>query len=62
LTAGLASDGTAFEEIGEIDPAVDWVKQATHFDPGHLSPKAGRLAQAPRRTSATEITHVVGAC
>ena len=30
----------AFEEIGEIDLALDWAKQATEFDRGHQSLKA----------------------
>ncbi|MDI9629826.1 MAG: hypothetical protein QM286_15020 [Acidobacteriota bacterium] len=30
----------AFEEIGEIDLAIDWAKQATDFDRGHQSLKA----------------------
>ena len=36
----LEDTAEAFEEIGEIDLALDWAKQATEFDRGHQSLKA----------------------
>lgn len=40
VAAWLEDTAEAFEEIGEIDLAVDWAKQATDFDRGHQSRKA----------------------
>jgi hypothetical protein len=41
LAARLEDTAEAFEEIGEIDLAIEWVKQATDFDHGHQALKAG---------------------
>jgi hypothetical protein len=40
VAAWLQDTAEAFEEIGEIDLAIDWAKQATDFDRGHQSLKA----------------------
>lgn len=40
VAAWLQDTAEAFEEIGEIDLAIDWAKQATDFDCGHQSRKA----------------------
>jgi uncharacterized Zn finger protein len=40
VAAWLENTAEAFEEIGEIDLAIDWAKQATDFDRGHQSLKA----------------------
>ncbi|MBF4162758.1 DUF6880 family protein [Nocardioides acrostichi] len=40
VAAWLEDTAEAFEEIGEIDHAIDWAKQATDFDRGHQSLKA----------------------
>ena len=40
VAAWLEDTAEAFEEIGEIDLAIDWAKQATDFDRGHQSRKA----------------------
>jgi hypothetical protein len=40
VAAWLEDTAEAFEEIGEIDLALDWAKQATDFDRGHQSLKA----------------------
>ena len=40
VAAWLEDTAEAFEEIGEIDRAIDWAKQATDFDRGHQSLKA----------------------
>ena len=40
VAAWLEDTAKAFEEIGEIDLAIDWAKQATDFDRGHQSLKA----------------------
>lgn len=37
VAAWLEDTAEAFEEIGEIDLAIDWAKQATDFDRGHQS-------------------------
>lgn len=39
VAAWLEDTAEAFEEIGEIDLAIDWAKQATDFDRGHQSLK-----------------------
>ena len=40
VAAWLQDTAEAFDEIGEIDLAIDWAKQATDFDRGHQSLKA----------------------
>lgn len=40
VAAWLEDTAEAFEEIGEIDLAIDWAKQATDFGQGHQSLKA----------------------
>lgn len=40
VAAWLEDTAEAFEEIGEIDLAIDWAKQATDFDRGHQSQRA----------------------
>jgi hypothetical protein len=40
VAAWLEDAAEALEEIGEIDLAIDWAKQATDFDRGHQSLKA----------------------
>lgn len=40
VAAWLEDAAEAFEEIGEIDLAIDWAEQATGFDHGHQSLKA----------------------
>ena len=40
VAAWLEDTAEAFEEIGEIDLALDWAKQATDFGQGHQSLKA----------------------
>lgn len=40
VAAWLEDTAKAFEEIGEIDLAIDWAKQATDFNRGHQSLKA----------------------
>lgn len=37
VAAWFEDTAKAFEEIGEIDLAIDWAKQATNFDLGHQS-------------------------
>lgn len=40
VAAWLEDTARALEEIGEIDLAIDWAKQATDFGPGHQSIRA----------------------
>ena len=40
VAAWFEDTAEAFEEIGEIDLAIDWAKQATDFDRGHQARKA----------------------
>ena len=40
VAAWFEGTAEALEEIGEIDLAIDWAKQATDFGPGHQSIKA----------------------
>ncbi len=40
VAAWLQDTAQAFEEIGEIDLAIDWARQATDHGPGHQSLKA----------------------
>lgn len=52
VAAWLHDTAKAFEEIGEIDHAIDWARQATDFDRGHQSRSAAdywcRLLQEHR--------------
>jgi hypothetical protein len=54
VAAWLQQTAEAFEEIGEIDLAIDWAKQATDFGPDHQSRQAAeywcRLLAAHRAT------------
>ena len=58
FAAWLEDTAEAFEEIGEIDLAIDWAKQATDFDRGHQSLKAADywcgLLEAHRPTEALD--------
>ncbi len=40
VAAWLEDTAEAFEEIGEVDLAIDWARQAAAFDRGHQSKKA----------------------
>ena len=40
VAAWVQDTAEAFDEVGEIDLAIDWAKQATDFDRGHQSLKA----------------------
>jgi hypothetical protein len=40
VAAWLMDTATALMEIGEIDAAIDWAKQATDFDDGHQARRA----------------------
>jgi hypothetical protein len=63
VAAWLEDTAEAFEEIGEIDLAIDWAKQATDFDRGHQSLKAAGywcgLLEAHRPTEALEARLLV---
>jgi uncharacterized protein DUF6880 len=63
VAAWLEDTAEAFEEIGEIDLAVDWAKQATDFDRGHQSLKAAdywcRLLEQHRPADALEARLLV---
>jgi hypothetical protein len=56
VAAWFEDTAKAFEEIGEIDLAIDWANQAADFDRGHQSKKAGdywcRLLEQHRPTEA----------
>lgn len=58
VAAWLEDTAEAFEDIGEIDLAIDWAKQATDFDRGHQSLKAAdywcRLLEAHRPAEALD--------
>jgi hypothetical protein len=58
VAAWLEDTAEALEEIGEIDLAIDWAKQATDFDRGHQSLKASdywcRLLETHRPSEALE--------
>lgn len=58
VAAWLEDAAEAFEEIGEIDLAIDWAKQATDFDRGHQSLRAAdywcRLLEEHRPDQALE--------
>ena len=43
IAAWLQDTAEAFEEIGMIDLAIDWARQATDFNDGHQSQKAAQL-------------------
>ncbi|MGH3498828.1 MAG: DUF6880 family protein [Nocardioidaceae bacterium] len=63
VAAWLEGTAEAFEEIGEIDLAIDWAKQATDFDRGHQSLKAAdywcRLLEQHRPADALEARLLV---
>lgn len=63
VAAWLEDTAEAFEEIGEIDLAIDWAKQATDFDRGHQSLKAADywcgLLEAHRPAEALDARLVV---
>lgn len=63
VAAWLEDTAEAFEEIGEIDLAIDWAKQATDFDRGHQSLKAAdywcRLLEQHRPADALEARLLV---
>jgi hypothetical protein len=63
VAAWLEDTADAFEEIGEIDLAIDWAKQATDFGQGHQSLKAAdywcRLLDEHRPADALEARLVV---
>ncbi|MBM7509680.1 tetratricopeptide (TPR) repeat protein [Nocardioides salarius] len=63
VAAWLQDTAKAFEEIGEIDLAIDWAKQATDFDRGHQSRKAAEywcgLLEAHRPDEALEARRSV---
>ena len=40
VAAWLQKTAKAFEEIGEVELAIDWARQATEFGPGHQSIQA----------------------
>ncbi len=58
VAAWLQDTAEAFEEIGEMDLAIDWAKQATDFDRGHQALKAADywcgLLEAHRPAEALE--------
>lgn len=58
VAAWLEDTAEAFEEIGEIDLAIDWARQATDFGRGHQSLKAAdywcRLLDEHRPSEALE--------
>ena len=63
VAAWLEDTAEAFEEIGEIDLAIDWARQATDFDRGHQSLKAAdywcRLLEQHRPAEALDARLVV---
>ncbi len=63
VAAWLEDTAEAFEEIGEVDPAIDWAKQAADFDRGHQSLTAAdywcRLLEQHRPDDALEARLVV---
>ncbi len=58
VAAWLEDTAEAFEEIGEVDLAIDWAKQATDFDRGHQSLRAAdywcRLLEEHRKNQALD--------
>jgi tetratricopeptide (TPR) repeat protein len=63
VAAWLEDTAEALEEIGEIDLAIDWAKQATDFDRGNQSLKAAdywcRLLEEHRPAEALEARLLV---
>lgn len=63
VAAWLEDTAETFEEIGEINLAIDWAKQATDFDRGHQSLKAAdywcRLLEEHRSAEALEARLLV---
>lgn len=63
VAAWLEDTAEAFEEIGEIDLAIEWAKEATDFDRGHQSLKAADywcgLLEAHRPAEALDARHSV---
>jgi len=64
VAAWLEDTAQAFEEIGEIDLAIDWAKQASDFDRDHQSLKAAdywcrRLLETHRPADVLEARLVV---
>lgn len=63
VAAWLEDTAEAFEEIGEIDLAINWAKQATDFDRGHQSRKAAdywcRLLETHRPAEALDVRLLV---
>ncbi|MDV3220003.1 DUF6880 family protein [Intrasporangium sp.] len=63
VAAWLEHTAEAFEEIGEIELAIHWAKQATDFDRGHQSLKAAdywcRLLEQYRAAEALDARLVV---
>ncbi|MEP6814025.1 MAG: DUF6880 family protein [Marmoricola sp.] len=63
VAAWLEDTAEAFEEISEIELAIDWAKQATDFDRGHQSLKAAdywcRLLEEHRPAEALDARVVV---
>lgn len=63
VAAWLKDTAQAFDEIGEIDLAIDWAKQATFFDRGQQSLRASdywcRLLEAHRPSEALEARLLV---
>lgn len=63
VAAWLEDAAKAFEEIGEIDLAIDWARQATEFDKGHQSLKAAdrwcRLLREHRPGELLDAQHFV---
>ncbi len=45
VAAWLQDTAEAFEEIGEIDLAIDWARQAAEFDGGHQSKRAAEYLE-----------------
>lgn len=46
VAAWLQDTAEAFEEIGEIDLAIDWARQAAQFDGGHQAKRAAQYLEA----------------
>jgi hypothetical protein len=63
VAAWFQATAEAFEEIGEIDLAIDWARQGRDFDDGHQSEKAAdywcRLLQQHRPDEALEARLLV---
>lgn len=63
VAAWLINTAKAFEEIGEIDLAIDWARQATEFDHGHQAARGAdywcRLLEEHRPSEALDARLVV---